>query len=38
MKKYQELLKLAREAIESELEGKELKVDEDIKKKYFEKK
>lgn len=37
MKKYQELLKLAREAIISELEGKELEIDENIKKKYSKK-
>ena len=33
-----ELLKLARESIKSELEGKELKIDEKIKKKYSDKK
>jgi len=38
MEKYQELLKLARESIESEITPKELKVDEKLKKKYSEKK
>ena len=38
MSKYKELLKLARESIKSEIEGKELKVSEDIKKNYSEKK
>ncbi len=33
-----ELLKLAREAIEKRLEGKEVRIKEDIKKKYSEKK
>lgn len=37
MRKYSELLKLAREAIESELENRELKVNESIKKKYSKK-
>lgn len=37
MKKYWELLKLARRAIESELNGDELKVDKEIKEKYSEK-
>lgn len=37
MKKYKELLGLARESIKSSLEGKELKVPEALKKKYFEK-
>lgn len=35
--KYEELLKLARNAIESELNGKEFKIDENIKKKYSKK-
>jgi len=38
MRKYEELLKLARSAIESELDSKELRVDESIKEKYSEKK
>ncbi len=38
MKKYQELLGLARESIESAIDGKELKVSEILKKKYSEKK
>jgi len=38
VEKYSELLKLARETIESELGGKELKISEKIKKKYSEKK
>ena len=37
-KKYQELLSLARESIETGLIGKELKVEEKLKKKYSEKK
>lgn len=35
--KYKELLKLAREAIKTELENKELKVEGDIKKKFSDK-
>jgi AmmeMemoRadiSam system protein A len=38
MKKYEELLKLARDAIESYLNKKELKISESIKKKYSKKK
>ncbi len=38
MKKYFELLKLARESITAELEKREPKISEDIKKKYSEKK
>lgn len=38
MKKYNELLKLSREAIESELNNKKLKISENIKKEYSKKK
>lgn len=38
MKKYNELLKLSRNAIESKLDNKQLKISETIKKKYSEKK
>ncbi|MBS3078576.1 AmmeMemoRadiSam system protein A [Candidatus Pacearchaeota archaeon] len=37
MKKYKELLELARESIESQLTGKRLEVSEDIKNKYSKK-
>jgi AmmeMemoRadiSam system protein A len=37
MKRYKELLKLARESINSKFENKELKVSEDIKNKYSKK-
>src|SRR3989338_7524444 len=37
MKKYQELLGLARETIKSELEGKKLNVDDKLKMKYSKK-
>lgn len=37
-RKYEELLKLARNAIESELNGENLKINKEIKEKYSEKK